>query len=340
MRLSEAIEKFIEEQGGLRKWAPYTKRGYRIDLQLFATFAGRKGREDDLTSRPVDGTLGAMFTEENTRAFMVYQGRLEAETIRRRHQALAGFGEWCVKTRRLERNPMLVLKDDRPPRPVRLPQPFSVEERDRLMLLEGLPAWELMARAIMRYAGLRVGEVVKLSWKNVRLGRPGQDGKIFVEGRKGGGKGDRHRLVTIFPDLDQAFRVYLRDASVQQRQLERGLVLVNTRNDAVREDTLRERVSLWGERADVVDCHPHRFRHTFATWLYELGIPDATIQKELGHGDIKTTLGYRQVADTAHAAAMQQAFAMLAAAQAAGVEGTGISGVVIQDSFQAAGGAS
>ena len=47
-----------------------------------------------------------------------------------------------------------------------------------------------------------------------------------------------------------------------------------------------------GERAEVNNVHPHRFRRTFATDAAKRGMPIQYIQKLLGHADIKTTMEY------------------------------------------------
>jgi hypothetical protein len=48
----------------------------------------------------------------------------------------------------------------------------------------------------------------------------------------------------------------------------------------------------WGEAARVLDCTPHRFRHTFGTMLLEAGADIRVIQRLLGHADVSTTMLY------------------------------------------------
>jgi len=51
------------------------------------------------------------------------------------------------------------------------------------------------------------------------------------------------------------------------------------------------------ERANIKGMKLHSLRHTFATNLFELREDSATIQKLLGHSDIRTTLRYAKVSD-------------------------------------------
>jgi integrase/recombinase XerD len=47
-----------------------------------------------------------------------------------------------------------------------------------------------------------------------------------------------------------------------------------------------------GEHAGVVGVHPHRFRHTFATWAIESGAREIDVQMLLGHSDLTMTQRY------------------------------------------------
>jgi integrase/recombinase XerD len=53
----------------------------------------------------------------------------------------------------------------------------------------------------------------------------------------------------------------------------------------------------WGEVAGVPDCLPHRFRHSFATQLFQRGTDIRVVQALLGHADLKSTVVYTKVSD-------------------------------------------
>ena len=68
---------------------------------------------------------------------------------------------------------------------------------------------------------------------------------------------------------------------------------------------LMERLThAWGERAQVPDCLPHRFRHTFATDLLREGTDIRVIQVLLNHADLGTTAIYTKVVDAQTGAAV------------------------------------
>jgi integrase/recombinase XerD len=55
----------------------------------------------------------------------------------------------------------------------------------------------------------------------------------------------------------------------------------------------------WGVAASVPECLPHRFRHTYATRLLRAGVDIRLVKELLGHEDIKSTVVYTEVTDTA-----------------------------------------
>lgn len=52
-----------------------------------------------------------------------------------------------------------------------------------------------------------------------------------------------------------------------------------------------------GKRAEVTNCHPHRFRRTGATMALRAGMPLITVSKMLGHSSIGVTQIYLDVTD-------------------------------------------
>ncbi len=53
--------------------------------------------------------------------------------------------------------------------------------------------------------------------------------------------------------------------------------------------TLHQLLTRHGLRAGVANCHPHRFRHTYALYCFREGMDPVTVQKTLGHSDLTMT---------------------------------------------------
>ena len=67
--------------------------------------------------------------------------------------------------------------------------------------------------------------------------------------------------------------------------------------------TVERRTRIWGQRAGVANCSPHRFRHTCATELRERGEDLAVIKEYLNHRDVQSTMIYTRVANASLARA-------------------------------------
>jgi integrase/recombinase XerD len=62
-------------------------------------------------------------------------------------------------------------------------------------------------------------------------------------------------------------------------------------------DSVRQLVTGIGERANVPDCHPHRFRHTFACDFLRNGGNLSQLQDLMGHTSLKMTKRYLSVVE-------------------------------------------
>jgi integrase len=62
----------------------------------------------------------------------------------------------------------------------------------------------------------------------------------------------------------------------------------------------------WLDVAGLEQVEPYTARHTTATLLHALGVPDQTRQAILGHSDATVTAGYTHVADAEMVQAMNQ----------------------------------
>ena len=278
MRLSRAVEEFLQErqmEGSL-----LTYKAYKSDLLLLVALATTE-LGDNVSSFTPD-LVRLYFRKKEARG-------LGAETRIRSRSALSEFGKWALRRRLILTNPM-VEAAPRIKRPKRVPRPFTLEERARLLALALTPE-QAVLRSLLYYAGLRVSEVAGLRWRAVRLSSAEQRGALRIVG-----KGNKERVVPMLRELDAALRAWVALPLVQARMLAGGLVL-ERKGAPIRTRRIEYMVAKWGGRAEVANCTPHRWRHSCATLMFELGVDVRMIQRYMGHESIVTTMGYSFLSD-------------------------------------------
>ena len=247
---------------------------------------------------------------------LVDRGR-SARTANFVRQIAVAFASWCVKTRRLESNPLLVvpkLNEENDRRRVRRPLPD--DELARLLAVaeeHGRKPWYLTAAL----GGLRKGDLQRLKWSDIDL----EQGTITIRG----GKSKRVDVIPLHPQLADEFK-RLRDES---RATPQAKVFPETVTDSTRlKDFLRAglahevvvtddvgqpvligknkrpktKIVAEDEEGRVIDLHA--LRTTLGTNLARAGVAPQLAQRILRHADYRTTQKHYTVlglTDTARA---------------------------------------
>lgn len=137
----------------------------------------------------------------------------------------------------------------------------------------------------MIYAGVRLGELLRLERKDVHL----RSSRILiVEGK--GPDGGRTRFAFVNAPLAALLSTYERQRDL--RQLDAPEFFVNPRTKrGIGEITIRRYVRRLAEAAQV-KWSPHMLRHSFVTHLLEAGRPIHVVRDLAGHRNVATTLNY------------------------------------------------
>jgi site-specific recombinase XerD len=197
----------------------------------------------------------------------------------KRLEYLRAFCRFCLDSGWMERNPASALKATKVSHRPTLP--YSDEEVDRLLeaarKMQGFgrygPRIEPMI-LLLRYSGLRMQDAACLERKRLA------DDKLFLYQQKTGTPvycplppGVVTTLAAVENDNE---RYFFYDGSSQPESMVKSWDRVFTKV---------------GTTADppVANCHPHRFRDTFAVSLLLKGVSLDSVSKLLGHSSIKTT---------------------------------------------------
>lgn len=130
--------------------------------------------------------------------------------------------------------------------------------------------------------GLRIGEVSRLKLADVDL----QSGEVIVS-PFGTGRKTKPRRVYIGQSTKRALWVYM---AKQAMDNDDPLFFGNSRS-------IRTIIRSLGERAGVSNCHPHRFRHTFAIEYLRNGGDTFTLQRLLGHSSLEMVRHYLNIVE-------------------------------------------
>lgn len=287
--LAELTCDFLEYLELERNCSQHTVRAYGRDLAAFADFRAAAG-SDDSDLEDIDQLLIRSFVAS------LNQRRLARRTQGRHLSALRGLFRYACLVGRMQSNPAESVPTPRIEKT--LPRHLRPEEID--VLLEA-PAGRpgplgLRDRALLELlyaAGLRVGELVALNWRDLDLGA-----RVL----RVVGKGDRERMTPFGEPARRALRHWLDAWEDVFRATRTGAaetldpVFLNRNGGRLSARSVRRIIDRYvAETAQASGAHPHALRHSFATHLLESGADLRSIQELLGHASLATTQRYMHV---------------------------------------------
>jgi integrase/recombinase XerD len=197
---------------------------------------------------------------------------LEVAPVTRRAMIsnLAAFYWWARREGLSTAHPTDLIRRPRVAR--RLPRPIPWPQADRAVA--EAPAELVVAVALMAWAGLRAGEVARLSWSDVDVGQ----GTLWIVDGKGGAS----RVVWLVPPLSALLAEH--DGSV-------GPVVPTRDGGHHTAARMSQRVCAHLHRLGI-EGTAHQLRHHYADRLLEAGHDLEAVQAQLGHASIATTQLY------------------------------------------------
>jgi site-specific recombinase XerD len=272
-------EQFCQSALWERNLSPSTIRWYKDALRLYLRFYNNQLVHLD------------QVTTESIRRYFYQKrsgGTWRADTHLNQYRALKSFLKWCVQNSYLEQNP--ILKIEKPRLDKKLPKRIAGQEASQLLEYAFNEKTQYQfARyrnrailAVMLYAGLRASETLDLRMNHVDM----INGIIHIFQ----GKGAKDRVVPMSRNLHRYLDEYRRERS----RLEKGgdYFFTTLRGSGKFTYSGLRRVVDKARKATGIEFSPHRLRHTFATLMLEGGCDLFSLQKMMGHSDIKTTTIY------------------------------------------------
>ncbi len=288
--VAEEAKRWIGFLAHERRLAPKTLEVYARDVALFRGFLA-----EHLGGKPKLAGL-ARLAPADVRAFLSRRRSdgIEARTLVRTLAAARSFARFLEREGRGKVAALAAVRAPKVPRSLPKPLPIKAARAvtDPAARTGETRAPWVLARdaavlALLYGSGLRISEALGLARRDVPM--PGQGDSITVTG-----KGGKHRMVPILPQVLQSIADYAAlcpHALAPAAPLFRGAKggPLSPRIVQLAMERLRGALGL------PDSATPHALRHSFATHLLARGGDLRAIQELLGHASLATTQIYTAV---------------------------------------------
>lgn len=283
--MNSLVQQYAAHLCNERNLSPHTLRNYLSDLAQFQSFLVERQLALD-TKGAVD--VGKVEIHV-VRAYLasLAQDRKKS-SIGRKLAALKGFFRYLVTTKRLDKDPLLLINSPKQEKP--LPKFLTVDDAfhllDAVKLESGLNLRDRAVLEVFYSTGIRVSELVGLDWADIDV----QLGIVRVVG-----KGAKERIVPIGAAALKALASYAETVRLHRQVACRGAtpVFLNHRGRRITTRSVARIVEKHLKLAGIeIKMGPHGLRHSFATHLLNGGADLRVIQELLGHVSLSTTQRY------------------------------------------------
>lgn len=204
---------------------------------------------------------------------------LSKTTINQRKSIIRSFFTWLYEEEYINKNPSIRIKPDK--NDSRPRKEFTDIEIEAMRSCSNLRERAIID--ILYSSGIRVSEMCGLNRKDIDF----EKREITVYG-----KGGKWRTSYVDASAIVSLKKY-----IDSREDTEDAVFVTQRkpNNRLTPSSIRKILYNVSIKSGVDNVIPHRFRHTMATKGINSGMPIESVQKILGHSQIKTTLQYAHV---------------------------------------------
>jgi integrase/recombinase XerC len=204
-------------------------------------------------------------------------------TFNQRLATYRSFFKWAKQKRHIDSNPAIEIEGKtvhkKEPKYLKLNEIIDLKSH-----IDGKYYTRDLAIILLLLNGLRRSEVCKANINDIE-----KDGDANVI-RVVSGKGNKERVVILYPEAYDAIQAYLLE---DYRQYSKNKALFITQNgNRLSGSTIAKQTKKYLEKINKGDLSCHKLRHTFATNLYKRTKNILAVQDQLGHTNIANTQIY------------------------------------------------
>ena len=279
MKISNAIDDFLNYRIFGKGLSAKTRESYQNDLLVYSDFLKGKGIDDV-----------CLIKSSHIKEFLKARSSEETSTIAHNLTVIKNFHSYLLKENIVRGNEAEFI--ERPKLKKALPKTLSVTDVDKLLDIELKTPFDYRNKAMLELmygCGLRVSELVALEINDIDM----TNCLIRIVG-----KGNKEREIPIGEYSIYYLMEYLK---VREKLLKKKsctkLFLNNHGNGMTRQGFFKNLKVILKDKGLSEAVSPHTLRHSFATHLINRGADLRSIQEMLGHADISTTKIYTRISD-------------------------------------------
>jgi site-specific recombinase XerD len=278
MKISLAVDKYLEDLSAVKRYSPNTLKSYQADLQQFNEYCESHSKSDieDLSEKFIKSFLMTLSEKEISKV-----------SISRKLSAVRGLFKFAYRNEYVNTNPASVVSNPRTTKKL----PSIADEESILLAYRKIEESEtgeeaLLIKTIFEFlygSALRVSEVCGLNYGDIDL----HSGTVRVFG-----KGNKVRIVPIGSKSHGIISEYIEFK-----------IFLSSKDPFLTRNS-RRIYSRWVHRVvnkylskvtDIKKKSPHILRHSAATHMLDRGADLKAVKEILGHENLSTTQIYTHV---------------------------------------------
>ncbi|WP_075216504.1 tyrosine recombinase XerC [Mongoliimonas terrestris] len=297
--LADAVARWTETLGGVRRMADRTLEAYGRDVEQFVRFL-----TVHLGGPPTIANVAGL-KPADYRAFLAHRRRdgASAATLARGLSGVRSLVRHLERQGHLSSTAVNAVHTPkvgrRLPKPLPVADALSVVDPDRQLAEEPwIAARDAAVLALLYGSGLRISEALAITRADLP---PPEGGSLRVLG-----KGSKVRIVPVLPQVRAAIDAYL--ALLPYRIPANTPIFRGAKGGPLQPRLIQAAMQRLRGALGLPDtATPHALRHSFATHLLGAGGDLRTIQELLGHASLGTTQMYTAVDQVRLIAAWEKA---------------------------------